>query len=170
MTLLSELSMVLEWSWFCSEVVSKGMVEIITSLICDADWSSGGEKWGLLISDRYSDVVSNEVLSTSVDNDRTVLSSVMIVCFLIVDIACEDSVTSNGLVIRFVSNDVLVDSDECKYSVEYSVDNEDEKVDFSSEICVVGCVIDENKKVDVENWEYSSDTLVDIVILPVEVV
>jgi hypothetical protein len=31
-------------------------------------------------------------------------------------------------------------------------------------------VIDENKKVDVENWEYSSDTLVDIVILPVEVV
>jgi hypothetical protein len=46
---------------------------------------------------------------------------------------------------------VLVDSDECKYSVEYSVDNEDEKVDFSSEICVVGCVIDENKKVDVEN-------------------
>jgi hypothetical protein len=48
-----------------------------------------------------------------------------------------DCVTWNGLVIRVVSNGVLVKIDEYKYSVESSVDNDDEKVDVSSDVCCV---------------------------------
>jgi hypothetical protein len=87
-TFLVGVSRVLEWNWSCSEVVSKAVVKVITSLICEVDWSSEVEKWGILLYERYSDVlanfVSNEVLSTSVDN----------VSASIVEGSCVDSVVS----------------------------------------------------------------------------
>jgi hypothetical protein len=50
------------------------------------------------------------------------------------------------------SNVVLVEIDECKYSVETSVDNDDEKVDFSLS---VSCVV------DIDNCEYLSEISVE---------
>jgi hypothetical protein len=50
------------------------------------------------------------------------------------------------------SNVVLVEIDECKYSVETSVDNDDEKFDFSLS---VSCVV------DIDNCEYLSEISVE---------